>query len=81
MVLPCISSYVASAPVAKYTTRVSPYEKVIVKQQWARQLLETLQINENIRARVDSAMAHHDVFSYPLLAGILVGIRSEYNIM
>lgn len=69
------------APFAEYTTRVPPYEEVIVEQQWARQLLNPLQINENIRSRVDSAMVHHDVFSYPLLAGILVGIRSEYNNM
>jgi hypothetical protein len=44
------------APVAEYTAHVPPYEEVIVEQQWAIQVPDPLQIIENIKTIVDSAM-------------------------
>jgi hypothetical protein len=72
---------ITHAVVPDYTAYIPPYEEVRVEQQWARQPPNPFQIIGNIRARVESAMGHHDVFSNPVVAGIMDGIRSEYNIL
>ena len=41
---------------------VPPYKKVIVEQQWVRHPPDPYQIISNIRAKMDSAMGHPDVF-------------------
>jgi hypothetical protein len=69
------------APAAEYIAHVPPYEEVIVEQQWVIQIPDPLNIIANIRARVDSAMGHPDVFSSPLFTGVLQGIQSEYVIL
>jgi len=66
----------APPPVAEYTAPVPPYKEVIVEQQWARQVPDPLQIIENIRRWVDSAMGVPDVFGNPLVADIMEGILS-----
>ena len=71
----------ASAPVAEYTASVPPYEKVIVEQQWARHLPNPFQIIDNIRRKVEGAMEIPDVFSNPLVIGVMEGIQFEYSIM
>jgi hypothetical protein len=82
MVLPCIPSYmIALVPVANYTTVAPLYEEVIVEQQWARQPSDPFQIIGNIRVKVESAMGHPDVFSNPVVVGIMEGILSEYIIL
>lgn len=72
-----------SAPmsVAEYTAPVPLYEEVIVEQQWVKQLPDPLLIIDNIRAKVDSAITHSDVFSSPVFTGILQGIQSEHSIL
>jgi hypothetical protein len=65
----------------EYTASVPPYEEVIVEPQWVRQIPDPLQIIDNIRHRVDSAMEVPDVFSNSLIAGIMDGIQSEHNMM
>jgi hypothetical protein len=69
------------ALVAEYTSLVSPYKEVIVEQQWARQLPNPLHIISNIRAMMDSAMEHPEVFSSPVFTIILQCIQSEHNIL
>ena len=69
------------ASVADYTTRVPPYKEVIVEQLWARQVPDPLQIIENIKRIVDSAMEFPNVFSNLLVVGIMEGIRSEYSML
>jgi len=49
-----IPDYAAVAP----PRLVSPYEEVIVEQQWARHPPDPYRIINNIRTRVDSAMGH-----------------------
>ncbi|KEH33970.1 hypothetical protein MTR_3g456010 [Medicago truncatula] len=68
-------------PVAECTTPVPPYEEIIVEQQWVRELSDPLQIIDNIRRRVNSAMSHPDVFTHPLFADIMKGTQSNYSIM
>ena len=60
---------------------VPPYEEVIVEQQWARHPPDPYQIINNIRARVDSAMGHPDVFGNPEVLRIMQGIQSEWSMM
>jgi len=50
-------------------------------QQWAKRPPDPFQIIDNIRAKVESAMGHPDVFSNPVVAGIMEGIRSEYSML
>jgi len=56
-------------------------EEVIVEQQWARHPPDSYQIINNIRARVDSAMGHPDVFGNPEVLRIMQGIQSEWSVM
>lgn len=70
-----------NAPVVEYTSPVPCYENVIIEQQWARQVTDSIQIINNIRCRVDNAMSHPDVFSHPLFPEIMEGTRSEYIMM
>ena len=80
--LPSIRSYVQRAYTRCSVHNSCPsLDKVIVEQQWAKQVLDLLQIIENIRRIVDSAMSHSDVFTHPVFAGIMEGIQSEYNTM
>ncbi|RHN66929.1 putative immunoglobulin/major histocompatibility complex [Medicago truncatula] len=44
---------------------VPPYEEVLVEQQWVRHPPDPYKIFINMRARVESAMGHPDVFSNP----------------
>jgi len=60
---------------------VPPYEEIIVEQQWARHPPDSYQIINNIRARVDSAMGHPDVFGNPEVLRIMQGIQSEWSMM
>jgi len=78
-----VSHPIMSAPasVAEYTAHVPPYEEVIIEQQWVKQDLNPLQIIDNIRCIVDSAMEVPDVFADPLVAAIMEGIWSEYRIL
>ena len=69
------------APVDEYTAPAPPYEEVIVVQQWPRQVSDPLQIIDNVKSIVDSAMEVPDVFINPPFAGIMEGIQSEYCMM
>jgi len=69
------------APVAEYIALVPPYEEVIVEQQWARQVPDPLEIIENIRRKLDSAMSYPNVFTHSLFVGIMEGIQSEYSML
>jgi len=61
---------------------VSPYEKVIVEQQWARDPPDPYQIVNNIRARVDNAMGHPDVFGNPEeVLRLMQGIQSDWSML
>jgi len=72
-----IPDYASAAP----PRPVPPYEEVIVEQQWARHPPDPYQIINNIRARVDSAMGHPDVFGNPEVLRIMQGIQSEWSMM
>jgi len=72
-----IPDYAAAAP----PHLVPPYEEVIVEQQWAKHPPDPYQIISNIRARVDSAMGHPDVFGNPEVLRIMQGIQSEWSMM
>jgi len=72
-----IPDYAADAPLHP----IPPYEEVIVEQQWARHPPDSYQIISNIRARVDSAMGHPDVFGNPEVLRIMQGIQSEWSMM
>jgi len=59
---------------------VPPYEEVIVEQQWAIHPPDPYQIISNIRARLDSAMRHPDVFRNPEeVLRLIQGIQSEWT--
>jgi len=60
---------------------VPSYEEVIVEQQWARHPPDLFQVIGNIRVRVESALGVPDVFSNPLVLGIMEGIRAEYSVL
>jgi len=61
---------------------VPPYEEVIVEQQWARHPPDPYQIINNIKARVDTAMGHPDVFHKPEEAmRLMQGIQSEWSML
>jgi len=68
-----IPDYAAGAPLRP----VPPYEEVIVEQPWVRHPPDPYQIISNIRARVNSAMGHPDVFGNPEVLRIMQGIQSE----
>jgi len=72
-----IPDYAAAAP----PRPVPPYEEVIVEQQWARHPPDPYQIINNIKARVDSAMGHPDVFGNLEVLCIMQGIQSEWSMM
>jgi hypothetical protein len=73
-----IPDYTADAP----PRPISPYEEVLVEQQWAKHPLDSYQIITNIRARVDGAMGHHDVFHNPEEVMLLMqGIQSEWSML
>jgi len=72
---------IAPTAFADYIAFVPPYEEVIVEQQRARQPPDPFQIISIIKARVESAMAVLDVFSNPLVLGIMEGIRSKYSVL
>ena len=61
---------------------VPPYEEVIVEQQWARHPPDSFQIINNIKARVDGAMGHPNVFCNPYeVLHLMRGIQSEWSIL
>ena len=70
-----IPDYAVTAP----PHPVPPYEEVIVDQQWARYPPDPYQVINNIRARVDSAMGHPDLFGNPEVLRIMQGIQSEWS--
>ena len=72
-----IPDYAADAP----PRPVPPYEEVPVEQQWARHPPDPYQIIGNIRARMDGAMAHPDVFSNPEVLRMMQGSQSEWSMM
>jgi hypothetical protein len=72
-----IPDYVADAP----PRHVPPYEEVLVEQQWARHPPDPYQIISNIRARVDSAIGHPNVFGNPEVLRIMQGIQSEWSML
>jgi len=73
-----IPDYAADAPPCP----VPPYEEVIVEQQWVRHPLDPYQIISNIRARVDGALGHPDVFrNLEEVMRLKQGIQSEWSIM
>jgi len=73
-----IPDYTAQAP----PRPVPPYEEVLVEQQWARHPPDPYQIICNIRARVDGAIGHHDVFHNPEeVIRLVQGIRSEWSML
>jgi len=73
-----IPDYATDAP----PRHVPPYEEVIVEQQWAKHPPDPYQIISNIRARVDGAMGHPDVFRNPEeVMRLMQGIQSEWSIL
>lgn len=72
-----ILDYTAAAP----PRPVPPYEEVIVEQQWTIHPSDPYQILSNVRARVDSAMGHPDVFGNPQVLRIMQGIQSEWSML
>jgi len=61
---------------------VPPYEEVLVEQQWARHPPDPYQIINNIKARVDGAIGHPDVFRNPEeLLRLTQGIQSEWSML
>jgi hypothetical protein len=72
-----IPDYAADAP----PRPVPAYEEVLVEQQWARHPPDPYQIISNIRARVDSALGHPDVFGNPEVLRIIQGIQSEWSML
>jgi len=71
-----IRDYAADAP----PRHVPPYEEVIVEQQWARHPPDPYQIISNIRAIVDGAMGHPDVFRNPEeVMRLMQGIQFEWS--
>jgi hypothetical protein len=72
-----IPDYAAAAP----PRPVPPFEEVLVEQQWARHPPDPYQIISNIRARVDSAIGHPDVFGNPEVLHIMQGIQSEWSML
>jgi len=73
-----IPDYAAQAP-----PRLVPfYEEVLVEQQWARHPPNPYQIINNIRARVEGAMGHHDVFhNLEEVIRLMQGIQSEWSML
>ncbi|RHN44066.1 hypothetical protein MtrunA17_Chr7g0215301 [Medicago truncatula] len=84
-----ISHPIVNPPVAipDYTTDshphfVPPYEEVLVEQQWARHPPDPYQIISNIRARVDSATGHPDLFRNPYeVLRLMQGIQSRWSML
>jgi len=81
-----VSHPIVNPPVAipDYTANahprlVPPYEEVLVEQQWARHPPNPYQIISNIRARVDSAMGHPNVFGNPKVLRVMQGIQYEWS--
>ena len=73
-----IPDYAADAP----PRPVPPYEEVIVEQQWVGHPPDPYQIISNIRARVDGAMEHPDVFCNPEeVMRLMQGIQSEWSML
>jgi hypothetical protein len=72
-----IPDYAADVP----PRPVPPYEEVLVEHQWARHPPDPYQIISNIRARVDSAIGHPDVFGNPEVFRIMQGIQSEWSML
>jgi len=72
---------IAPAVVPDYIAHVRSYEEVIVEQQWVRQPPDPFQIIGNIGAKVESAMGVPDVFSNPIVLGIMEGIRAKYRVL
>ena len=61
---------------------VPPYEGVLVEQQWVRDPPDPYQIMSNIRARMDGAMRHPDVFHNPEeVIRLMQGIQSEWSML
>jgi len=61
---------------------VPPYEEVIVEQQRVIHPPDPYQIISNIRARVDSAMGHPDLFRNPEeVLRLMQGIQSEWSML
>jgi len=75
------------AAIPDYTADAHPrhvprYEEVLVEQQWARDPPDPYQIISNIRARVDGAMGHHDVFHNPEeVIRLMQDIQSEWSML
>jgi len=73
-----IPDYAAAAP----PRPVSPYEEVLVEQQWARHPPDPYQIIGNIRGRVDGAMAHSAVFHNTWeVMRLMQDIQSEWSML
>jgi len=73
-----IPDYATDAP----PRHVPPYEEVIVEQQWAKHPPDPYQIISNIRARVDGAMGHPDVFRNPEeVMRLMQCIQSEWSML
>jgi len=73
-----IQDYAANAP----PRPIHPYEEVLVEQQWARHPTDPYQIINNIRARVDSAMAHPAVFhNLEEVMRLMQGIQFEWSML
>ncbi|RHN74431.1 hypothetical protein MtrunA17_Chr2g0310341 [Medicago truncatula] len=76
-----------SATIPNYTAdahprSVPPYEEVIIKQQWARHPPDPYKIINNIKAKVDNAMGHPDVFRNPEeVLRMMQGIQSEWSML
>ena len=61
---------------------IPPYEEVIVEQQWVRHPPYPLQIIHDVRGIVDSAtMEIPDVYSNPIVGGIMERIRQQYHVL
>ena len=75
--LAAIPDYTADA----HPRPVPPYEEVLVDQQSARHPPDPYQIISNIRARVDSAMGHPDVFGNPEVLRMMQGIQSKWSML
>ena len=61
---------------------VPPYKEVIVEQQWTIHPPDPYQIISNIRARMDSAMGHPDVFrNSKEVLRLMQDIQSEWSIL
>jgi len=73
-----IPYYAADAP----PHPVPLYKEVIVEQQWIRHPPDPYQIISNIRARVDGAMGHPDVFRNPEeVMRLMQCIQSEWSML